>query len=319
MIISKFAINFLRCYKINYVNYLSKSKLMKNYKKIRIGFIGAGALGGSIAIALDSLGYNIYKIYSRSATSSEHLVSKLTNSTIANNYQEMSDECDAIFITTPDKSIKEISELLVWRENQIVIHCSGVTDLSVFAKPQQEGAFAGSMHPLYPFSDMDLGSKNLKDVTFGIDGDSKSLEFINVILSDLDCKPIKVNSDFRALYHLSGVMAGNLLLGLGSAISDIWEKIGLDKSTGSEALIPMMINSCENILKLGIPDSMAGPFVRGDVKTIKMHLEALKSSHPDILPLYIELARTSMRYSIAKVGEEQSQSKQIFDLLNNYS
>ena len=36
-------------------------------------------------------------------------------------------------------------------------------------------------------------------------------------------------------------MAGNLLLGLGSAISDIWEKIGLDKSTGSEALIPMMI------------------------------------------------------------------------------
>ena len=64
---------------------------------------------------------------------------------------------------------------------------------------------------------------------------------------------------------------------------------------------------------------MAGPFVRGDVKTIKMHLEALKSSHPDILPLYIELARTSMRYSIAKVGEEQSQSKQIFDLLNNYS
>ena len=144
------------------------------------------------------------------------------------------------------------------------------------------------MHPLYPFSDMDLGSKNLKDVTFGIDGDSKSLEFINVILSDLDCKPIKVNSDFRALYHLSGVMAGNLLLGLGSAISDIWEKIGLDKSTGSEALIPMMINSCENILKLGIPDSMAGPFVRGDVKTIKMHLEALKSSHPDILPLYIE-------------------------------
>ena len=50
-----------------------------------------------------------------------------------------------------------------------------------------------------------------------------------------------------------------------------------------------------------------------------MHLEALKSSHPDILPLYIELARTSMRYSIAKVGEEQSQSKQIFDLLNNYS
>ena len=49
----------------------------------------------------------------------------------------------------------------------------------------------------------------------------------------------------------------------------------------------MMINSCENILKLGIPNSMAGPYVRGDVQTIKMHLEALKKNHSELLIVLI--------------------------------
>ena len=106
-------------------------------------------------------------------------------------------------------------------------------------------------------------------------------------------------------------MAGNLLLGLGSAISDIWEKIGLDRSIGSKSLIPMMINSCENILKLGIPNSMAGPYVRGDVQTIKMHLEALKKNHSELLPLYVELAKTSIKYSNEKVGPEQTQAEEV--------
>ncbi|MFL2768017.1 MAG: Rossmann-like and DUF2520 domain-containing protein [Dehalococcoidia bacterium] len=292
---------------------------MEDIKSLKIGIIGAGALGGSIALALNSLGYEIPIICSRSRSSADYLSSKLKDSKSANSYQEISDKCNVIFITTPDKNIKEISDLILWKSNQIVIHCSGVSDLNVLSNSKKNGASIGSMHPLYPFSDMDLGSKNLKDVTFGIDGDDQAIVYIKKILADLESIPIEINSDFRALYHLSGVMAGNLLLGLGSAISDIWEKIGLDRSIGSKSLIPMMINSCENILKLGIPNSMAGPYVRGDAQTIKMHLDALKKDHSELLPLYIELAKTSIKYSNEKVGLEQTQSEEILKLLELYS
>ena len=292
---------------------------MKDIKSSKIGIIGAGALGGSLAIALNSLGYQVPVIFSRSINSANYLSSKLNSSKSAISYQEVSDKCDVIFITTPDKNIKEISDLILWKSDQIILHCSGVSDLDVLNNPKKKGASVGSMHPLYPFSDMNLGSKNLKNVTFGIDGDDKAILYIKKILTDLESIPIEINSDFRALYHLSGVMAGNLLLGLGSAISDIWEKIGLDRSIGSKSLIPMMINSCENILKLGIPNSMAGPYVRGDVQTIKMHLEALKKNHSELLPLYIELAKTSIKYSNEKVGLEQTQAEEVLKLLELYS
>ena len=292
---------------------------MQDFKSLKIGVIGAGSLGGAISIALDSLGYTFSKIYSRTTQSTNNLSSKLTGASSANNYQEVARNSDVIFITTPDKNIKEITDSVDWTNNQIIIHCSGVSSLDVLSKAKENGAFVGSMHPLYPFSDMDLGSKNLKNVTFGIDGDLQTKKYIKKLLSDLQSHPIEINSDFRSLYHLSGVMAGNLLLGLASAISDIWSEIGLDRKSGAQSLIPMMINSCENILKLGIPQSMAGPYVRGDIDTIKTHLKALKDTNSEILPLYIELAKVSLKYGDEKVGAEQTQSTEILKILDSYT
>ena len=133
---------------------------MKDIKSSKIGIIGAGALGGSLAIALNSLGYQVPVIFSRSINSANYLSSKLNSSKSAISYQEVSDKCDVIFITTPDKNIKEISDLIVWKSDQIILHCSGVSDLDVLNNPKKIGASVGSMHPLYPFSDMNLGSKN---------------------------------------------------------------------------------------------------------------------------------------------------------------
>ena len=175
------------------------------------------------------------------------------------------------------------------------------------------------MHPLQPFSDMDSGSNNLDNITFGIDGDEFALNIISKLVNNLDAISIKIDSKYRALYHLSGVMAGNLLLGMASSIADIWQKIGLSREEGAKALIPMMIQSCKNIIELGIPQSMAGPYVRGDYDTVKMHLDTLRKSYPDILPMYVELARISLKYGDEKVGETVSQSKKMFKLLDEYN
>ena len=87
-------------------------------KSSKIGIIGAGALGGSLAIALNSLGYQVPVIFSRSINSANYLSSKLNSSKSAISYQEVSDKCDVIFITTPDKNIKEISDLILWKSAQ---------------------------------------------------------------------------------------------------------------------------------------------------------------------------------------------------------
>ena len=292
---------------------------MQELKSYRIGIVGAGALGGALAIALNKKGFCIIKIFSRSESSIRKLCSRLDDASLAKSVQEVSDNADIIFITTTDNAIKLSVESASWVKGQIVIHCSGVSGLDVLSKAKIDGASVGSMHPLQPFSDMDLGSKNLNNITFGIDGDKFAMDIISQLVNILDAISIRIDPRFRALYHLSGVMAGNLLLGMASSIADIWQKIGLSREDGAKALIPMMIQSCKNIIELGIPQSMAGPYVRGDYDTVKMHLESLHKSHPDILPMYVELAKISLKYADEKVGGTISQSKKILELLDEYN
>jgi len=292
---------------------------LQELKSYRIGIVGAGALGGALAIALNKKGFCIIKIFSRSESSIRKLCSRLDDASLAKSVQEVSDNADIIFITTTDNAIKLSVESASWVKGQIVIHCSGVSGLDVLSKAKIDGASVGSMHPLQPFSDMDLGSKNLNNITFGIDGDKFAMDIISQLVNILDAISIRIDPRFRALYHLSGVMAGNLLLGMASSIADIWQKIGLSREDGAKALIPMMIQSCKNIIELGIPQSMAGPYVRGDYDTVKMHLESLQKSHPDILPMYVELAKISLKYADEKVGGTISQSKKILELLDEYN
>ena len=247
------------------------------------------------------------------------LCSRLDDASLSKSVQEVSDNADIIFITTTDNVIKSSVESASWKKGQIVIHCSGVSGVDVLSKAKNDGASVGSMHPLQPFSDMDSGSKNLDNITFGIDGDEFALHIISKLVNNLDAITMKIDPKYRALYHLSGVMAGNLLLGMASSVVDIWQKIGLSREEGAKALIPMMIQSCKNIVELGIPQSMAGPYVRGDYDTVKMHLDTLRKSYPDILPLYVELARISLKYGDEKVGETVSQSKKMFELLDEYN
>jgi len=292
---------------------------LQDVKSYRIGIVGAGALGGALAIALNKKGFSVTKIFSRSESSIKKLCSRIDGSSFSKSVQEVSDNADIIFITTTDNAIKSSVESAAWGKDQIVIHCSGVSGLDVMSKAKSDGASVGSMHPLQPFSDMDLGSENLNNITFGIDGDKIALEIIGKLVKILDAISIRIDPEFRALYHLSGVMAGNLLLGMASSVADIWQKIGLSREDGVQALIPMMIQSCKNILELGIPQSMAGPYVRGDYDTVEMHLESLQKSHPDILPMYVEIAKISLKYADEKVGETISQSKKILELLDEYN
>ncbi len=292
---------------------------MQDVNSYRIGIVGAGALGGALAIALNKKGFAVTKIFSRSESSIKKLCSRIDGSSLSKSVQEVSDNTDIIFITTSDNAIQTSAESSSWQKGQIVIHCSGVSGLEVLDKAKSDGASIGSMHPLQPFSDMDLGSKNINNITFGIDGDKIALDIISKLVEILDAISIRIDPAFRALYHLSGVMAGNLLLGMASSIADIWQKIGLSREDGAKALIPMMIQSCKNIIELGIPQSMAGPYVRGDYDTVKMHLDSLQKSHPDILPMYVELAKISLKYADEKVGGAISQSKKILELLDEYN
>ena len=137
-------------------------------------------------------------------------------------------------------------------------------------------------------------------------------EYLADMARDIGGNPVFLKPEDKALYHLSGVMMGNLLTCLVGLSAEVWEHIGYTRDDGVKALVPMMLGVAHNVATSGIPAAVAGPYPRGDIGTATKHMEALASQHPDLLPLYRELA-SSGAASCHGTGIAQQKEKASFD------
>ncbi|HIN72707.1 MAG TPA: DUF2520 domain-containing protein, partial [Dehalococcoidia bacterium] len=87
---------------------------------------------------------------------------------------------------------------------------------------------------------------------------------------------------------------------------------------GVRALSPMMPAVSSNLDSVGVPQAVAGPYVRGDIGTVRKHLEAVSSSAPEYLALYIELALVGLPFAVEKGALAPERSQEIKELLESY-
>ena len=121
------------------------------------------------------------------------------------------------------------------------------------------------------------------------------------------------------MYHVSAVLMGNLLTVLASVAAQLWESIGSTRTDGISALSPMISQVAINLEASGIPGSLAGPYVRGDLGTINKHLSSLKATSPAILPLYCELALAGLPFTKEKDVLSTEKIDEIKSLIETYN
>ena len=267
-------------------------------KTSRIGFIGAGKVGGSLAVSMSQAGYPVVAAASRTSASAAAFAARIEGCTAYEKLQDAVDASDMVFISTSDDAIGQVATSVGWRNGQGAAHCSGAASLDVLQPATERGASPGAFHPLQAFSSVANGVRSIPGITFGIEGDDDMREYLGGIARDIGGNPVFLKPEDKALYHLSGVMMGNLLTCLVGISAEVWEHIGYTRDDGVRALIPMMRAVAYNVETSGIPAAVAGPYPRGDLGTARKHMEALASGHPDLLPLYRELALAGLHLAV---------------------
>ena len=287
-------------------------------KSTPIGFIGAGAVGGSIAVALHNAGYPVVAVASRTHASAQTFADRIPGCVPYRSLQKLADSVGFVFITTPDDAISAVCESLKIREGQGVAHCSGAASLDPLDAAAEQGALVGAFHPLQAFSSVEEGVKNIPGTTFGIESAPEIRDYLEKMAHDIGGNPIFLRPEDKVLYHLSGVLMGNLLAVLASVAASVWPKFDHPRDEGIRALTPMMGAVARNLDANGVPQGVAGPYPRGDVGTIRKHLEALKSSAPEFLPLYCELALAGLPFAVEKGSLSEDLSAEIEQIVLEY-
>jgi predicted short-subunit dehydrogenase-like oxidoreductase (DUF2520 family) len=275
----------------------------KRIAKPTVSVIGAGRLGTAIALALSESGYKIVSLVGRQRQQvrkaatilkvpCEILVAKeLANHTPA----------DLNIVAVPDDRIAQISKnldqiQLSKRNGSTVLHTSGALSSSVFENLQARGWHTGSVHPLVSVSDPRVGATAFRDSFWCVEGSTIAVRMARRLVRDVGGISFSIKSKDKPLYHAAAVMSSGNVMALFDVALDMLEKCGLSRRQAQGALLPLLQSTIANLARFDPKKALTGPFSRGDLATVKLHLEALSNSNlGEASELYRLLGRRALK------------------------
>ena len=96
----------------------------------------------------------------------------------------------------------------------------------------------------------------------------------------------------------------------------LWKKLGIAEGDALRALLPLLRGSVDNVEALGAAGALGSVVARGDVGTIRKHLDALATAAPESLDLYRLLSLRTIPLARAKGTLEPEAAREIEVLLS---
>ena len=263
--------------------------------RLRVGVIGAGAVGGALLTALGARGFvaglETVAVASRTLAHAQAAAARAPGCEALDSLDALAELCDLIFIATSDDAIRTVAEGIAWRRGQAVVHLSGSQGVTPLAAAAARGALVAALHPLMTFprqtgatspnvaSDASQTLARLAGTTWALECDDVALaERLTTFVAALAGHVIRLSEADRAPYHLSGVLASNYLVTLVGAATELWAGWGVSRDEALRALLPLLRATVDSLETVGLPAALTGPIARGDVGAVRIH-EAWLRAH----------------------------------------
>src|SRR5947207_13132996 len=190
-------------------------------------------------------------------------------------------DAELALLCVPDTAIRNVAQGLSPGHGRWVAHVSGATPLA--ALDPHERRF--SVHPLQTFT-RSRGPEQLDGAWAAVTAETDEARELGFELARLlGLGPFELADAARPLYHAGAAIASNYLVTLHRVAADLFRAAGAPP----EALVPLMQRTIENDFEL------TGPIERGDWETVEAHRDAIRSTRPDLEPLYDVLAEATAR------------------------
>lgn len=254
--------------------------------RVNVGFVGTGAVGGTLARAFAGADVPVVAVAGRSIDRAAALASELPGCTAYTHGQSVLDTSDVVFLTVPDDAIRAVCDELEWTPEKSAVHCSGALSLDVLSSASNAGAQVGTCHPFQTVVESAHPSETLAGCMFGVEADDLLAPVLDDLVQRVGGWTVPVKSGDRVSYHLAGVIASNYLVTLTATAVDLLEDTGLSRDDALRGLLPILRGTVTNLDAAGLPSALTGPIARGDTDTVRRHLTTLVDRHPELLSLY---------------------------------
>ncbi len=291
---------------------------MNETEKDTIAILGLGKVGTAFGYLLKSAGYRIVAVASRSI-SSLHQGVAFTGGNPCTSFSDAAAGAECIFITTADDAIQSICDKISQEgctgPGKKVIHMSGAGGLDLLASARKTGAYVASIHPLQSFADVEGAINNIPGSTFGITANDDIKNWAVQIVRDVGGISFFIPEADKTLYHAAACMASNYLTALMHTVEEIYVSLGMPRDAAIRAFWPLVRGTFKNIEMKGTVSALTGPVARGDIGTIRKHLEALHEKLPRYLQAYCAMGILAVDIGVEKKTLSEEDAETIIKLL----
>jgi predicted short-subunit dehydrogenase-like oxidoreductase (DUF2520 family) len=254
--------------------------------------VGAGRAGTSVAVALAERGWDLVAVagHSIDTPSVRDLVDRWADrgGVQARAVPDVGRDVELVIIATPDAAIAEVAAALApgLEPDALVLHLSGACTLDELRKlgVERSDVRLGSLHPLQSLPSGELGSARLAGSWCAIDGPVE----VERLAVSLGLRPFRVDAAQRVRYHAAATIASNHVVALLAQA----QRVAADAGVPLEAFLPLVRATIDNVELLGAESALTGPVARGDVDTVRRHLDALPADDANAYRAVADLART---------------------------
>jgi predicted short-subunit dehydrogenase-like oxidoreductase (DUF2520 family) len=264
---------------------------------LTVNIIGAGAVGQTLGYLLVKHAVaQIQAIVNHSPSNAQRAVEFMGQGKVCASILDLP-SADLILVTVPDQQIEAVARTLVNSPNlqpgTMILHCSGALSSACMDVLHSRQCWLASLHPAFSFKQPHAAIQQFTHIPCALEGDEPALDKITALFTAIGAEVYRIAPEHKALYHTAAVFASNYPVALLQQAYDCFTAAGLS-GTQAKAVVCGVANSMlQNVSAADMPKlALTGPLQRGDVVTIRRHLETLQD--PKARDMYVVLAHKTL-------------------------
>jgi predicted short-subunit dehydrogenase-like oxidoreductase (DUF2520 family) len=265
----------------------------------RFLLVGAGRVGTAVSSLLGAAGHTISGVASRSPVSVARAVEVLGAPEMGPDPTGWPD-AEVVLIGAGDGAIESIASRAASRlSGRVVVHFAGALGVEPLRDALDAGGVGCALHPVQACPDVDTAISRLPGSAWGVTCSRPEAErwASDLITSDLDGDPRIVAEDHRPVWHAASVITSNGIAALLSSSEALLGEIGV--ATPVDVVGPLAAGTVANARQGGGGgQTLTGPVVRGEVATIRRHLQEIAQRAPSMLDAYVAVTRLILAAAI---------------------
>jgi predicted short-subunit dehydrogenase-like oxidoreductase (DUF2520 family) len=268
----------------------------------RFSIVGGGRVGTALGFALTRKGWELAAIVDRDAAAARESRRIIGRGRATTDIRRAACGTRVLFICVPDDAIEAVAKKLArsgsgW-SGRLVFHTSGLVTASALDPLRAQGASVASLHPVQAFPGKKGGARLFNGIYWGLAGDGAAVKAGREIVKTLGGRSFILLEKDKPLYHAACSLASTAFISLEGAAAALLEDAGIPRKSAEAILLPLVQGTLQNVRKLGLKNALTGPLVRGDVLTVRRHLEVLRSR-----PLHLAIYRALGRQALGFISE----------------